>query len=224
LAAKQATRTVPIVMLASDPVVNGIVASLAKPGGNITGISGVQAKLNAKRLEILKEALPHASRVAVLWSRFHPSYTQDLTAVRSRAMELGLSLQLFDVTRLDDLQASFARISVKRPDAILVMFDYRTMLYRELIAEFAISNRLPTMFGLRGSVDAGGLMSYGPNIAEMYARAATFVDRILNGADPQTLPVEQPTRFELVINRKTARSIGFRISEPLLLRTNALVE
>jgi putative ABC transport system substrate-binding protein len=133
-------------------------------------------------------------------------------------------LQSFDVTRLEDLQASLARISANRPDAILVMFDYRTVLYRELIAEFAISNRLPAMFGSRGSVDAGGLMSYGPNLGEMYARAATFVDRILNGADPQTLPVEQPTRFELVINRKTARSLGLRIPEPLLLRTNALVE
>ena len=224
LAAKQATRTIPIVMFASDPVANGIVASLAKPGGNVTGVSGVQIKLNAKRLEILKEALPHASRVAVLWSRAHASHTQDLAAIGSRAKELGLSLQLFDVTRVEDLQASFARISANRPDAILVMFDYRTVAYRQLIAEFAIKHRLPAMFGSRGSVDAGGLMSYGPNIAELFVRAATFVDRILNGADPQTLPVEQPTRFELVINRKTARSLGLRIPEPLLLRANALIE
>jgi putative ABC transport system substrate-binding protein len=224
LAAKQATRTIPIVMFASDPVVNGIVASLAKPGGNITGVSGIQIKLNAKRLEILKEAVPRASRVAVLWSRAHPSHTQDLTAIGSRAKELGLTLEPFDVTRVEDLQASFARISANRPDAILVMFDNRTVLFSELIAEFAIRNRLPAMFGSRGSVDGGGLMSYGPNVGEMFARAATFVDRILNGADPQTLPVEQPTRFELVINRKTARSIGLRISEPLLLRANALIE
>jgi putative ABC transport system substrate-binding protein len=224
LAAKQATRTIPIVMVASDPVLNGIVASLAKPGGNVTGISGLQIRLNAKRLEILKEALPRATRVAVLWSRTHPSHTQDLTAVTSRAKELGLTLQPFDVTRLEDLQASFARISANRPDAMLVMFDYRTVLYRELIAEFAIRNRLPAMFGSRESVNAGGLMSYGPNVAEIYTRAATFVDRILNGADPQTLPVEQPTRFELVINRKAARSIGLTIPEPLLLRANALIE
>jgi putative ABC transport system substrate-binding protein len=223
LAAKQATRTIPIVMFASDPVVNGIVASLAKPGGNITGVSGIQIKLNAKRLEILKETVPRASRVAVLWSRAHPSHTQDLTAIGSRAKELGLTLEPFDVTRVEDLQASFARISANRPDAILVI-DNRTVLFSDLIAEFAIRNRLPTMFGSRGSVDGGGLMSYGPNVGEMFARAATFVDRILNGADPQTLPVEQPTRFELVINRKTARSIGLRISEPLLLRANALIE
>jgi putative ABC transport system substrate-binding protein len=162
--------------------------------------------------------------VAVLWSRAHPSHTQDLTAIGSRAKELGLTLEPFDVTRVEDLQVSFARISANRPDAILVMFDNRTTLFSELIAEFAIGNRLPAMFGSRGSVDAGGFISYGPNVGEMFARAATFVDRILNGADPQTLPVEQPTRFELVINRKTARSIGLRIPEPLLLRANVLIE
>ena len=224
LAAKQATRTIPIVMFASDPVANGIVASLAKPGGNITGVSGVQIKLNAKRLEVLKEAVPRASRVAVLWSRAHPSHAQDLMAIGSRAKELGLALEPFDVTRIGDLQAAFARMSVNRPDAILVMFDYRTVRYRELIAEFAIRNRLPTIFGSRGSVDAGGLMSYGPNLSEIFARAATFVDRILNGADPSTLPVEQPTRFELVINRRTARTLGLRIPEPLLLRASVLIE
>jgi putative ABC transport system substrate-binding protein len=224
LAAKQATRTIPIVMFASDPVTNGIVASLARPGGNVTGVSGAQIKLNAKRLEILKEALPRAARVAVLWSRTHPSHAQDLAAVESRAKELGLSVLPFDITRVEDLQASFARMSTARPDAILVMFDYRTARYGDLIAEFAIRNGLPAMFGSRGSVNAGGLMSYGPNVAEMFARAATYVDRILNGADPQTLPVEQPTRFELVINRTTARAIGLAIPEPLLLRASVLIQ
>ncbi|HUP94937.1 MAG TPA: ABC transporter substrate-binding protein, partial [Burkholderiales bacterium] len=170
------------------------------------------------------EALPHASRVAVLWSQAHPSHTHELAAIGSRAKELGLVLQAFDVTRLENLQAAFARISANRPDAILAMFDYRTLLYRDLIAEFATRNKLPAIFGSRESVDAGGLMSYGPNLAESFARAATFVDRILNGADPRTLPVEQPTRFELVINRKTARSIGLGISESLLLRANVLVQ
>jgi putative ABC transport system substrate-binding protein len=133
-------------------------------------------------------------------------------------------LQPFDVTRVEDLQAAFVRISANRPDAILVMFDYRTMQFRQLIAEFANRNRLPTIFGAREAVSAGGLMSYGPSIAEQFARAATFVDRILNGADPATLPVEQPTRFELVINRKTARTLGLRIPEPLLLRANVHIE
>jgi len=224
LAAKQATRTIPIVMFATDPVVNGIVSGFAKPGGNVTGVSSVQRELAAKRLEILKEAVPRASRVAVLWSQVYSSHTQELAAIGSRAKELGLTLQPFDVTRMEGLQAAFARMGESRPDAILVLFDYRTLAYRQLIAEFATRNRLPAMFGSRESVEAGGLMSYGPNLAESFARAATFVDRILNGADPATLPVEQPTHFELVVNRTTARSLGLRISEPLLLRANVFVE
>jgi putative ABC transport system substrate-binding protein len=224
LAAKQATRTIPIVMFASDPVGNGIVASLAKPGGNITGVSGLQTKLNHKRLEFLKEALPGASRVAVLWSQSHPSHTQELAEIRARAKELGLTLQPFDVTRVEDLQAAFARMGASRPDAILVMFDFRTMQFRQLITEFANRNRLPTIFGAREAMNTGGLFSYGSSIAEQYVRAATFVDRILNGADPATLPVEQPMRFELVINRSTARSLGLKIPEPLLLRADVLME
>jgi putative ABC transport system substrate-binding protein len=224
LAAKQATRTIPIVMFAADAVANGIVASLAKPGGNVTGVSGAQIKLSPKRLEVLKEAVPNASRVAVLYSRVHPSHAQELTAVSARARELGLALQPFDVTRVEDLQAAFFRMSARRPDAILVLFDYRTLIYRQMISEFAATNQLPTMFGARESVDAGGLISYGSNLEEMFARAASFADRILNGADPGTLPVEQPTRFELVINRRTARSLGLQIPEALLLRANILIE
>ena len=224
LAAKQATRTIPIVMFAADAIANGLVVSLAKPGGNVTGVSAVQIKLSPKRLEVLNEAVPRASRVAVLYSRVHPSHAQELTAIRARAGELGLALQPFDVTRLEDLQAAFSRMSARRPDAVLVLFDYRTLIYRELISEFAAMNRLPTMFGTRESVDAGGLMSYGPNLEEMFARAASYADRILNGADPSTLPVEQPTRFELFINRRTARTLGLRIPEPLLLRASVLVE
>ena len=224
LAAKQATRTIPIVMFAADAVANGIVASLAKPGGNVTGVSGAQIKLSPKRLEVLTEAVPGASRVAVLYSRVHPSHAQELTAIRARAKELGLALQPFDVTRVEDLQAAFSGMSARRPDAVLVLFDYRTLIYRRLISEFVAANQLPAMFGTRESVDGGGLMSYGSNLEEMFARAASFADRILNGADPSTLPVEQPTRFELVINRKTARSLGLRISEPLLLRANVLIE
>jgi putative ABC transport system substrate-binding protein len=224
LAAKQATRTIPIVMFAADAVANGLVASLAKPGGNITGVSGVQTRLSPKRLEILKEAVPRVARVAVLFSRVHPSHAQELTAITERARELGVSLQPFDVTRLEDLQATFARMSAIRPDAILVLFDYRTLIYRQLIAEFAGKNRLPTMFGSTESVDAGGLMSYGSNLEEMFARAASFADRILNGVDPSALPVEQPTRFDLAVNRRTARTIGLAIPGPLLLRASVVVE
>lgn len=224
LAAKEATRTIPIVMFAADPVANGLVASLAKPGGNVTGLSFVQIRLSPKRLELVKEAFPKASRVAVLWTRTHPAHAEELKTVGARAKELSLTLQPFDVTHVADLEQAFARMNASRPDAILVLFDYRTLIYRELIADFAATNRLPTMFGSPESVETGGLMSYGPGLAELFARAATFVDRILNGADPATLPVEQPTRFELVINRKTARSLRLRIPEPLLLRANVLIE
>jgi len=224
LAAKEATRTIPIVMFAADPVANGLVASLAKPGGNVTGLSLVQITLSPKRLELVKEAFPKASRVAVLWTRTHPAHAEELKAVGARAKELSLTLQPFDVTRVADLEQAFARMNASRPDAILVLFDYRTLIYRELIADFAARNRLPTMFGSPESVETGGLMSYGPGLAELFARAATFVDRVLNGADPATLPVEQPTRFELVINRKTAQTLRLRIPEPLLLRANVLIE
>ena len=224
LAAKQATKAIPIVMFAADAVPNGLVSNLARPGGNVTGLSLLQVRISPKRLEILKEALPNAARVAVLWSRVHPAHAQELTSVGARAKELGVALQAFDVTRASDLQAAFARISADRPDAILVLLDYRTMIYRQFIADFAVKNRLPTMFGSVESVQTGGLMSYGPNLTELFARAATIVDRILNGTRPATLPVEQPTRIDLVVNRQTARALGLELPESLLLRANVLLE
>jgi putative ABC transport system substrate-binding protein len=224
LAAKKATRTIPIVMFGADAVANGIVASLGKPGANVTGVSSVQFKLGPKRLEILKEAVPRASAVAVLYSQVHPAHIHELKAIEARARELGLVSQPIDVTRLEDLQAAFARMGERRPDAVMVLADYRTMLYRRFIAEFAINKRLPTMFGSRDQVYAGGLMSYGQDRAELFARIAHIADRILNGADPRTLPVEQPARFELVINLRTAHSLEFTIPEPVLMRANLLVE
>jgi putative ABC transport system substrate-binding protein len=211
-------------MFAADAVPNGLVPNLARPGGNVTGLSLLQVRISPKRLEILKEALPNAARVAVLWSWVHPAHAQELTSVGARAKELGIALQPFDVTRASDLQAAFARIGTDRPDAILVLLDYRTMIYRQFIAEFAAKNGLPTMFGSVESVEAGGLMSYGPNLTELFARSAIIIDRILNGARPATLPVEQPTRIDLVVNRRTARALGLELPEPLLLRANVLLE
>jgi putative ABC transport system substrate-binding protein len=224
LAAKQATKAIPIVMFAADAVPNGLVPNLARPGGNVTGLSLLQVRISPKRLEILKEALPNAARVAVLWSKAHPAHGKEMTALGARAKELGIALQLFDVTAAADLEGAFASISRDRPDAILVGLDYRTMMYRQLIADFAAKKRLPTMFGSVESVHAGGLMSYGPNLTEVFARAATIVDRILNGAPPATVPVEQPTRIDLVINRRTARALGLELPESLLLRANVLIE
>jgi putative ABC transport system substrate-binding protein len=224
LAAKQATHTIPIVMIAADPVENGLVASLAKPGGNVTGLSLLDARLASKRLELLKEALPRASRIAVLWTRFHPAHMQTLPLLETRAKELGLRLQASEVTRIAGLQQAFERMSAARPDAILVLLDNRTHTYRALIADFAAKNALPTMFGSPESVEAGGLMSYGVRVAELFTRAARFVDRILNGAQPQSLPVEQPSRFDLVVNRKTAKLLELEFSEPFLLRATVFVE
>lgn len=224
LAAKQATQTIPIVMIAADPVDNGLVASLAKPGGNVTGLSFLDGRLAPKRLEILKEALPKAARVAVLWTRSHPAHSQALTPLEARARELGLRLQTFDVTRTAGLQEAFERMSASRPDAILVLLDYRTLIYRTLIAEFAAKHRLPTMFGSPESVEAGGLMAYGVRYAELFTRAATFVDRVLNGTRPANLPVEQPTRFDLVVNRTTAKLLEIEFPESFLLRANLFLE
>ena len=224
LAAKQATQTIPIVMIAADPVENGLVPSLAKPGGNLTGLSLLDARLASKRLELLKEALPKASRIAVLWTPAHPAHMQTLPSLETRAKELGLKLQAFEVTRIADLQEAFKRMSAARPDAILVLTDYRTLIYRALIAEFAAKNGLPTMFGSPESVTAGGLMSYGVSIAELFTRAATFVDRILNGAQPANLPVEQPTHFDLVVNRKTAKILELELPEPFVLRATRFIE
>jgi putative ABC transport system substrate-binding protein len=224
LAAKQATQAIPIVMIAADPVENGLVRSLAKPGGNLTGLSLLDARLASKRLELLKEALPKVSRVAVLWTRFHPAHVQTWPLLETRAKELGLRLQAFEVTRIAGLQQAFDRMSAARPDAILVLMDNRTHTYRALIAEFAAKNALPTMFGSPEPVEAGGLMSYGVRVAELFTRAASFVDRILNGARPESLPVEQPSRFDLVVNRKTATLLELEFPEPFLLRVTVFVE
>jgi ABC-type uncharacterized transport system substrate-binding protein len=224
LAAKQATRTIPIVMIAADPVENGLVPSLAKPGGNLTGLSLFDARLASKRLELLREALPKASRIAVIWTRFHPAHMQTLPLLETRAKELGFRLQGFEVPRAIELQQAFDRMSAARPDAILVLTDYRTLTYRALIAEFAAKNGLPTMFGSPESVEAGGLMSYGARVAELFTRAARFVDRVLNGAQPGDLPVEQPSRFDLVVNRRTARLLALEFPAPFLLRATVFVE
>jgi putative ABC transport system substrate-binding protein len=224
LAAKQATQTIPIVMIAADPVENGLVPSLARPGGNLTGLSLLDARLASKRLELLKEALPKASRVAVLWTRTHPAHVQTLPLLETRANELSLRLQPFEVTRTAELQEAFKRMSAARPNAILVLTDYRTLIYRSLIAEFAAQNGLPTMFGSPESVEAGGLMSYGVKVAELFTRAATFIDRILNGAQPANLPVEQPAHFDLVVNHKTAKILELELPEPFVLRVTRFIE
>jgi putative tryptophan/tyrosine transport system substrate-binding protein len=228
-AAQLATRTIPIVMSASyDPVQEGFVASLARPEGNITGLSYLQAELPGKRLELLKERVPQSTRIAVLWNPVGPGYAsrqsllQNLT-VAARA--LGLHLHVVEVRHADELATAFAALPQARADALLVMEDalvFSTRLGRRL-ADLAAASRLPAMYSWREHVDAGGLMAYGPSLQETYRRAATYVDKILKGAKPADLPVEQPTKFELVINLKTAQALGLTIPPTLLFQAEEVI-
>jgi ABC-type uncharacterized transport system substrate-binding protein len=225
LAAKQATQTIPVVFTyVSDPVGNGLVASLARPGGNVTGISAMQPELAGKKVELLKEVLPALSRVAALWTSAHPAHMRELEEAQAAARSLGILLEPHDVTRLTNLERAFAEIKSDRPQAMLTFFDYRTLAYRSMIAEFALNQRLPTIFSSRFFVDAGGLMSYGPDAEESFHGVARYVDRVLRGAKPSELPVEQPTRFELVVNLKTATILGINIPPSVRLRIDRVIE
>ena len=229
-AAQHATHTIPIVMTGSyDPVQEGFVASLARPEGNITGLSFLQAELPGKRLELLKETVPQSTRIAVLWNPMGPGYEsrqsllQNLTVA---ARTLGLQLHVVEVRRADELETAFAALPQARPDALLVMEDalvLSTRLGRRL-ADLAATSRLPAMYSWREYVDAGGLMAYGPSLQDTYRRAATYVDKVLKGAAPADLPVEQPTKFELVINLKTAKALGLTIPATLLFQANEVIQ
>jgi len=224
-AAKNATTSIPIVMMfASEPVVSGLVNSLARPGGNVTGLSTIQTELDAKRLEQLKDVARKLSRVAVLWTTVHPSHEHELKSISDAAHRLGIAVTTFDVTNFDGLARAFATMTKRRPDAILILWDYRTLTFRKEIAEFAVLHRLPTSFPSKETVKAGGLMSYGPNPLDVYRRAATYVDKILKGSKPADLPVEQPTRFELVINLKTAKALGLTIPPSVLIRADEVIQ
>ena len=221
-AAKQATSTIPIVVTGSgDPVAERFVSSLARPGGNVTGISLMIPELGSKRLELLKEVVPRVTRLAVLWS---PAAHVELRVTRAAADKLGLTLQLMEVRNADDLARAFVVLEKERPDALTMLFDGLTTGYRGLVGDFAKKHKLPTVFGAREFAEAGGLMSYAPNMADGFHRAATYVDKILRGAKPADLPVEQPTKFELVINLKTAKALGLTIPQTLLLRADQVIE
>ncbi len=225
LAAKNASREVPIVFAAAaDPVGSGLVASLARPGGNVTGLSSQSAELSAKRLGLMKEALPGVSSVAVLWNSANPAMVRTFGNARAAAATLGLTLQSLEVQGdPGEFERAFSAVSNQRPDAVLVVLDAFTILHRMRVVELANRYRLPTMAEGRVYVDAGALMSYGQNPSDRYRRAATFVDKILQGAKPADLPVEQPTKFELVINLKTAKALGLTIPPSLLLRADEVI-
>jgi putative ABC transport system substrate-binding protein len=223
-AAKHATTTIPIVSVSADPVGTGLAASVARPGGNLTGFSYMTPELSGKRLELLKETVPGLSRVAILWN---PDNLHEPPAVKQLELAAGtlaVQLQSFEVRAPGELEAAFTAIGRARADALIVFENPVHVGHRRVIADFAAKSRLPTMFEIRSFVEAGGLIAYGPPLVDMWRLAATYVDRILKGAKPADLPIQQPTKFELVINLKTARALGLTIPPSLLLRADHVIE
>jgi putative ABC transport system substrate-binding protein len=225
LAAKRATSTIPIVMTAAgDPMGSGLVASLARPGGNVTGMSLMAPDLGGKRLELLKELLPRLSRVAVLWNAANPYPALVFKETQAAGRTLGIEVQSLEVRGPDDLDGAFEAARRQHPDALISVEDPLTGTYRKRIADFAVADRLPSLYGLKEDVEAGGLLSYGANLADLFRRAAGYVDKILKGAKPTDLPVEQPTKFELVINLKAAKALGLDIPPTLLALADEVIE
>jgi ABC-type uncharacterized transport system substrate-binding protein len=224
-AAKSATATIPIVFLFSgDPVEARLIDSLARPGGNMTGITWLAFELVGKRLEILKEAVPKISRAAVLANPAHPGEQRELKETQSTARALGINLQYNQVRSTADVEVAFHTIIKENDNALLIFPDPVTNTHQRQIAEFAAKHRLPSMFGRKEPVEAGGLMSYGPKLEEVYKRVPAHVDKILKGAKPADIPVEQPTKFELVINLKTAKQIGLTIPPNVLARADKVIK
>ena len=224
VAAKQATAVIPIVFaVALDPVGSGMVASLARPGGNVTGLSSQATDLAGKRLELLREALPGLRRLAIMANVGYPGAVLELGEVQATARTLGLEVATLEIRQAKDIAPAFDALK-GRADALYISPDPLVNANRVRINTLALGARLPTMLPVREYVEVGGLMSYGPNYPDLFRRAADYVDRILRGAKPANIPVEQPTRFDLVINMKTAKAIGLRIPPSLLLRADQVIE
>jgi ABC-type uncharacterized transport system substrate-binding protein len=224
-AARQATKTIPIVFAVhADPVGIGHVASLSRPGGNITGLTMLMTDLAAKELEILKEALPQAKRIAVLWNPTTPSHPPAMQAVKDAGEKLGVALQMVPTRTAEDFDGAFALMVLERADAFLVLGSPLILLYRARLAELALRSRLPSMVAQREPVEAGVLMSYAADLNDLTRRAAAYIDKILKGAKPADLPIEQASKYELVINLKTAKAIGLTLSEAFLLRADKVIE
>jgi len=225
-AAKRETRTIPIVMASSiDPAGAGLVATLARPGGNVTGLSNVSTELSGKRLELLKEAVPGLVRVAVLWNPDVRGAILDYKAAEAAALSLRLQLQSLEVTSTEELDRAFSAVTSGRAQALMLAGQNPVSFSKRVeITSFALRNRLPSIFGTEAYVAAGGLMSYGTSGSDAYRRAAVYVDKILKGAKPADLPVEQPTKFALTINVKTAKALGLTLPRSLLQRADRLIE
>jgi putative tryptophan/tyrosine transport system substrate-binding protein len=225
LAARRRTTALPIVMAVSgDPIGIGVAASLARPGGNVTGLSLMSSDLAGLRLAVLKEAVPHAKRVGVLYNPAEPPTAQEMRDTDAAARTLDIAVQPLEARSGEDLVPAFARAAAERVDALLTFAHGFAFVHRARIAALAAQHRLPAMYGWREYAEVGGLMTYGPNVTATLLRAASYVDRIIKGADPAELPIEQPTKFELLINLKTAKALGLIIPPTLLARADEVIE
>jgi len=224
IAAKRATSVIPIVFtIVSDPVGTGIVASLARPGGNVTGISTLQTDTAGKRLELLREVVPTLKRLAIVGNIGNPASVQEMHEIQQTARALGLDVVTLEIRRTEDIAPAF-KARKGRAEALFVVPDALINTQRNRVCALALAARLPTMHGYQESVTAGGLLSYGPNYLDLFRRTADYVDKILKGAKPADLPVEQPTKFELVINLKTAKALGLTIPQSVLIRADQVIE
>jgi putative ABC transport system substrate-binding protein len=224
VAARKVTTTIPIVMLACDALTVGFVTSLARPGGNVTGVTCLTTELSQKRVALLRETVPRAMRLGLLYNPANPAKPLDADRIRKISQTVGMKVQSQEVLERADLEKAFSAFARDRAEAVIVLDEALLLMHAKLVAELAIKHHLPTMHAFREAVAAGGLMSYGPSLAEMLHIAATHVAKILDGARPGDLPVEQPTKFELVINLKTAKALGLTIPPAALLRADQVLE
>jgi ABC-type uncharacterized transport system substrate-binding protein len=225
VAVKNATKTIPVVMAASgDPIGAGVVAGLARPGANVTGLSAFVTELQAKRLELLKELVPGINRIAALLNMSSPATPPQWEQTKAAARTLAIEPQLLDVRKPEDLNRAFETAIRQRAEALVVGINALTQANRRPIADLATKHRLPAIYASREFVDAGGLVAFGVNYPDLYRRAATYVDKILKGAKPADLPIEQPTKFEMVINLKTAKALGLDVPPTLLARADEVIE
>jgi putative ABC transport system substrate-binding protein len=223
--AKRATASIPIVMVHTpDPVQLGLVASLARPGGNITGLTSLSVDLSVKQLELLKEAVPRASRIAVLWNPDNPWHPLVVKGLREESRSLRVRLQILEIRGPNEFDNAFRAMIKERARAVLVLADPMTFAHRSRLADLAAKHHLPLMGGPRGYTEAGGLMSYWADETELFQRAASYVDKILKGAKPDGLPIEQPTKYQLVVNLKTAKALGLTIPQTLLQRADQVIQ
>jgi putative tryptophan/tyrosine transport system substrate-binding protein len=224
-AARHATSTIPIVMVAgADPVGSGLVTSLARPGRNLTGLSALSPELSGKRLQLLTEAIPRVSRMAVFWNPADPAKALELREIQATGQALGVQLQLLEVRGPEDFESAFAAMARDRAEALIILGDPLTLSHRMRIVDLAAKSRLPGIYDVQEFVEAGGLMAYGPSLPDLFRRAAAYVDKILKGAKPGTLPVEQPMKFELIINLKTAKALGLTIPQSVLFLADRVIQ